>query len=412
LTLGAAPAAARPATGASAIKVDSRQQLNSRLIEYRLTTPALPGPTIVRVLVPGSYPQHPRRRYPVLYLLHGCCDFDVDGAQAWTVHGQAAQATKGKDLIVVMPAGGRGGMYSDWLTAGAQGRPQWETYHIRQLIPWVDRVFRTRPRRKGRAIAGLSMGGFGAMKYAATYPDKFVAAASFSGTVDSNVDDGQTHGALPGFDGGTPASVWGPRETDEIRWRSQNPWDLAENLRPLRLAIRTGNGQPGPYDDDDAQPDPLEAKVHEQSVSLHQRLRGLRIAHVWDDYGPGTHTWPYWARDLRRTLPQELAVLAHPPAAPRKVTYKSARPTYQVFGWRVAWSRQGLAFTRLVRASRTGFVLTGTGTATVRTPPGHAKGSKVTADGVAVQTSRDRAGRLTMRVTTGSDRTARVRIAS
>jgi S-formylglutathione hydrolase FrmB len=408
----AVPAAARPATGADAIKVESRQQLDPRLREYSLATPALPKSTILRVLLPDGYKQHPKRRYPVLYLLHGCCDFDVDGSQAWTTHGEAEKATAGKGLIVVMPAGGRGGMYSDWLTAGTQGRPQWETYHVRQLIPWVDRTFRTRPRRGGRAIAGLSMGGFGAMKYAATYPDKFVAAASFSGIVDSNVDDGQTHGFLPSFDGGTPASVWGPRETDEIRWRSQNPWDLAENLRPLQLAIRTGNGQRGPLDEGGPPYDPLEAGVHENSVSLHKRFKALRIPHTWDDYGPGTHTWPYWARDLRRSLPQQLAVLRHPPDPPRRVTYRSARPAYRVFGWRVAWKRDGLAFTRLVRAGRSGFVLEGSGKATVRTRSGHPRGSTVTVDGVRVPASRDRAGRLTIRVATGSDRKATVAIAS
>ena len=406
------PAVAHAATGADAIKVESRRQLDPRLREYSLATPALPKSTILRVLLPGGYRQHPKRRYPVLYLLHGCCDFDVDGSQAWTTHGEAEKATAGKGLIVVMPAGGRGGMYSNWLTAGTQGRPQWETYHVRQLIPWVDRTFRTRPRRGGRTIAGLSMGGFGAMKYAATYPDKFVAAASFSGIVDSNVDDGATHGFLPTFDGGTAASVWGPRETDEIRWRSQNPWDLAGNLRPLQLAIRTGNGQRGPLDEGGAPYDPLEAGVHRNSVSLHRRLKALRIPHTWDDYGPGTHTWPYWARDLRRSLPQQLAVLRHPPAPPGRVTYRSARPTYRVFGWRVAWKRDGLAFTRLVRARRRGFVLEGSGKATVRTRPGHPKGSTVTVDGIRVPASRDRAGRLTIRVATGSDRKATVTIAS
>jgi diacylglycerol O-acyltransferase / trehalose O-mycolyltransferase len=408
----AVPAAARPATGADAIEVESRRQIDRRLREYLLATPALPSSTILRVLLPDGYRQHPTRRYPVLYLLHGCCDFDVDGSQAWTTHGEAEKATAGRNLIVVMPAGGRGGMYSNWLMAGSQGRPRWETYHVGQLIPWVDRTFRTRARRGGRAIAGLSMGGFGAMKYAATYPDRFVAAAAFSGIVDSNVDDGQVHGFLPSFDGGTPASVWGPRETDEVRWRSQNPWDLAENLRPLQLAVRTGNGQRGPLDDGGAPYDPLEAGVHRNSVSLHNRLRALRIPHTWDDYGPGTHTWPYWARGLRRSLPQQLAVLRNPPPPPRRVTYRSARPTYGVFGWRVAWKREGLDFTRLLRASRRGFVLEGAGRATVRTRRGHAKGSTVTVDGARVPASRDRAGRLTIGVAAGDDGRATVRIAS
>ena len=100
-----------------------------------------------------------------------------------------------------------------------------------------------------------------------------------------------------------------------------------------------------------------EAGAHANSVSLHDRLTALGIAHEWDDYGPGTHTWPYWTRDLKETLPGFLAVLRNPPGPPAKVTYVSAEPTYSVFGWRVAWEREELAFTRLASASRRGFVL-------------------------------------------------------
>jgi S-formylglutathione hydrolase FrmB len=406
----AAVVGAQRSAGADAIEVLSGEKLDTRLREYRLKTPALSAPTIVRVLLPDGYSERPKRRYPVLYLLHGCCDFDVDGAQAWTVHGEAEQATAGKGLIVVMPAGGRGGMYSNWLSAGAQGRPQWETYHVRQLIPWVDRRFRTRAGRGGRVIAGLSMGGFGAMKYGATYPDKFVAAAAFSGIVDSNVDNGAYHAAIPSFDGGNAGSVWGPRATDEIRWRSQNPWDLAANLRPLQLTIRTGNGQPGPLDAPGRPFDAIEAAVQRNSVSLHERLVALGIAHTWDDYGPGTHTWPYWTRDLEQTLPDLLATLRNPPAPPAKVSYRSARPTYRVFGWRVAWDRAELAFTRLASAGRRGFVLKGSGSAVVRTPKRFPRCPMVTVDGTPVTVTRDRVRRLTIPVATGSDGRAKVRI--
>ncbi|MBN1528909.1 MAG: esterase family protein [Thermoleophilaceae bacterium] len=404
--------AATAAPAAGAIEVVGSEKLDARLREYRLRTPALPGPTTVRVLLPDGYAERPHRRYPVLYLLHGCCDSDVDGSQAWTTHGEAEQATAGKPLIVVMPAGGRGGLYSDWANAGSQGRPQWETYHVRQLIPWIDARFRTRAARAGRVIAGLSMGGFGAMKYAATYPDRFIAAASFSGAVDSNFADGAVHGVLPSFDGGDAGSVWGPRATSEIRWRSENPWDLAANLRPLTLTILTGNGEPGPLDAPGATPDPIEAGVRANSVSLHHRLTALGIAHRWDDYGPGTHTWPYWARDLRQTLPALLAVLRHPPRPPARVSYRSALPSYSVFGWRVAWHRGGLAFTRLVRASRRGFTLEGRGTAVVRTPAGFSRCPRVTVDGAAVSARADRRGRLAIRARTGSDGKARVRIRS
>ena len=143
-----------PPAHASARRPDSvtrsRAALAAAAVEYGFNTAALLGETNVRILLPDGYAERPERRYPVLYLLHGCCDFDVPGSRAWTTHGEAEEATAGLPLIVVMPDGGRGGFYSDWFRNGLGGPPMWETYHLDQLMPWVDREFRT---RAGRARA-------------------------------------------------------------------------------------------------------------------------------------------------------------------------------------------------------------------------------------------------------------------
>jgi esterase/lipase superfamily enzyme len=263
-----------------------------------------------------------------------------------------------------MPNAGNGGFYSDWFNFGADGPPAWETYHVRQLIPWIDAHYRTVAARRGRATAGLSMGGFGAMTYPARHPDMFVAAASFSGAVNSNEYPPTGEPDESTFDGGRPYATWGPRQTEEVRWRAHNPWDLAENLRGLSLTIRTGNGMPGgPYGGGD----PVEAYVHQASADLHARLNDLGIPHVWDDYGPGGHAWPYWQRDLKRTLPAIMAAFASPPAPPSRVTFTAVEPAYKAYGWSVAIERPALEFSRLERASRSGFTLAGSGSATVVT---------------------------------------------
>jgi S-formylglutathione hydrolase FrmB len=282
------------------LRVVREQRLGPRLQEWTLRTPALRGDTHVRVLLPAGYDGRPRRRYPVLYLLHGCCD----DYRAWTDHGAAAAITARFPLIVVMPDGGEMGWYTDWYRGGKRVRPEWETYHVRQLIPWIERRFRTIHGRRGRAIAGLSMGGFGALSYAGRHPALFAAAASFSGALEIGSTD-----------------AWGPKGANAARWRAHLPIDLAPRLRSLALIeLRTGNGSPGPLDKPGLPADcdacRLEALVHPMSVRLHDTLRRLRIPHVWDDYGPGTHDWPYWQRDLRETLPDLMKVLA--PSAPRR----------------------------------------------------------------------------------------------
>ena len=264
--------------------VERAQRLSPRLREYTVQTPALPAPSVVRVLLPAGYSKQPRRRYPVLYLLHGCCDFALRGSQTWTERGDAARLTRRYELIVVMPDGGRGGWYSDWHRPGP---PRWRTYHLGQLLPWVDRTFRTRAQAGGRAVAGLSMGGFGALDYAAARPRAFAAAASFSGAVDP--DPGLVNAAAT-LDGAAPGDVSGTR-------RLRVP---AERLRGVELFLRTGDGR--------RVGDGLETEVRAQTLRVHRRLARLRIPHVLDDYGPGTHTWAFWRRDLARTLPPLMRV--------------------------------------------------------------------------------------------------------
>jgi S-formylglutathione hydrolase FrmB len=288
------------------IQLLSSQRLDDRLTQLTLSTPALKAPTGVRVLLPAGY-EGGTGRYPVLYLLHGAFGNDTD----WTTVGDAEAITAGAPLIVVMPDGGQGGWYTDWLNRGAGGPPEWETFHIHELIPWIDDHFRTIAARGGRAIAGLSMGGFGALSYAGRHPDLFSWAGSFSGAVDIThnlpvvgVIDGE---AL--VDGGLPDDQFGDPILNAPNWQAHNPWNLAPNLRGMTIDVDTGNGQPGPYDANGPPFDPVEEQVHEMSVSLHQRLVALGIPHDWDDYGPGTHSWPYWQMDLRQALPSIIDTL-------------------------------------------------------------------------------------------------------
>jgi S-formylglutathione hydrolase FrmB len=317
----------------------------------------------VRILLPTDYDASGKTRYPVLYLLHG----SIDDYKSWTDKGDAEAITRGVPLIVVMPDAGQFGNYTNWYNGGAFGPPEWETYHVGQLIPWIDAHYPTLAKRKGRAVAGLSMGGGGAMSYAARHPDLFVSAASFSGAVDTNSPAIQGLNTASGLSDGsrTPGAIFGQRQTDEVRWRAHNPWDLAGNLDGLSLTLRTGNGAPGGPGGDSG--DPVEAEVHTESVNMHNQLVGLGIPHVWDDYGAGGHAWYYWQRDLRETLPDIMKTFVHPPAAPSPFDFRAVEPSYSVYGWRVRINRPALEFSELQGAGPRGFKLLGSGTAKVRT---------------------------------------------
>jgi S-formylglutathione hydrolase FrmB len=403
----AAVVIAAAAHGASAhaagLTLVSSQRLDSRLVQLTFTTPALSSPTNVRVLLPAGYRASGRRRYPVLYLLHG----SFDDYSAWTKEGDAEQLTRRLGLIVVMPDGGSVGNYVNWYNDGAFGLPEWETYHIDQLLPWVDAHYRTTGTRSGRAIAGLSMGGGGAMKYAAAHPDLFAAALSFSGAV--NIDDPlevpvtQASGVADGDH--SPEAIYGFHQTDEVRWRNNDPTDLAENLAGLRLSVLSGNGQPGGPNGNAF--DLVEYAVHRQADTFHNRLLALGIPHVWDDYGPGGHQWYYWQRDLRQTLPGLMRVFARPPQPPTPFSYTKADPDYAAYGWRVHIARPAMEFSELRAAGPRGFTLRGSGVGRVTTaalfrPRSTVRATLTSATGTVTRSLiADRTGQVTIVVPLG-----------
>src|SRR5207302_10442062 len=112
-------------------------------------------------------------------------------------------------------------------------------------------------------------------------------------------------------------------------------------LRGTPLFASTGNGTPGPFDDTTTlAAAPLEAGVNQQTTSFANRLDALGIPLTRDFYGGGTHTWPYWQRELHRARPMPPRALAHRRPAPNTFTYRSAARTVSVSGWsfRASWT--------------------------------------------------------------------------
>jgi S-formylglutathione hydrolase FrmB len=327
----------------------------------------------VRVLTPTGF-DPARDRLPVLWLLHGGFGSSVD----WTTAGDAEALTAGLPMIVVMPDAGTGGWYSDWQKGTMEGPQRWETFHLTELLPFIDAQYHTRTDRGGRAVAGLSMGGFGAMHYAARHPDLFSFAASFSGAVDI---------LHPGIAGvvtisplahqGVPGDIFGLPVVNETKWRANNPVDLADNLRTVTMQLRTGNGLPGGrYPGGE----PIEeVGVSQATGTLHWRLAALGIPHLYDDYGPGTHEWPYWRDDLKATLPGILDAFAAPiQAPPAVVTYRAFEPTFSAWGFKVTLARPSYE-SAVLTARPDGFDLVGTGHGSMTTPPRFRSGQRVRA---------------------------------
>src|SRR5258705_144770 len=137
-------------------------------------------------LLPVGYAES-NKRYPVLYLLHGLFGRYDD----WITRTNLAEYAAHYEVIIVTPEG-----HDNWYTDSAGvTTDKYESYFIRELISDVDARFRTIKDRRARGVAGLSMGGYGALKYGLKHPEQFAFAASINGALDpaTRTDD------KPGF---------------------------------------------------------------------------------------------------------------------------------------------------------------------------------------------------------------------
>jgi S-formylglutathione hydrolase FrmB len=399
---------------ANGIHVVAVTPVDGRQYNVRVESASALGPgraVDVRILLPTDYDLDTTARFPVLYLFHGTSGRASD----WVNFGDARATTAALELITVMPDAGfngdGGSWFTNWVdTATQKGPSRWETFHASQLIPWVDANLRTVAERRGRAIAGLSQGGFGSTTYAARHPDMFVAAASFSGAPEIDRDADVIVGATGVIEATAlflnqtePDAMFGPRATNEINWQGHDPSTLNTNLRGMGLFLWTGNGFPGPLD---STPNPaasgIEGMTHASTQHFHDHLVEEGIPSYYNDYGNGTHTWAYWTRDLREFVGPMMDTFASPPA-PSTIDYKSVDAQWTQWGWTVSLARPAVQeFSRLSIAGPGGFALDGSGTATVTTPAAYQPGSAASVTVVSptgttsTTTNVDDRGRLTI----------------
>jgi len=200
----------------------------------------------VIVYLPPDYNDHPAKRYPVVYALHG---YSIDN-EMWTheihtpqtVEGAFASGTKG--MIVVLPDGRtlhNGSMYSNSPTAG-----NFEGFIAHDLVDYIDAHYRTIADRNSRGLAGHSMGGYGATRIGMKYPDVFGALYIMSPCCLSarGAPPADTAKALEAVT--TKAAAvnldWGSRAT----LASAAAWSPDPNKPPLYLDLPTKDGVPQP----------------------------------------------------------------------------------------------------------------------------------------------------------------------
>lgn len=233
------------------------------------------------IYLPSDY-NTSQRNYPVLYLLHGYTDDETMWIQTGEVKDIADRAIADGDateMIIVMP-----NAWDTWYINQYDGKVPYEDMFFEELIPYIEKTYRARSRQEFRAIAGLSMGGYGSFLYSLKHPDMFAACSPLSAAIfDDSVMErrqAQSHKDLFGRLFGPGLNHW--HQNSVLKMLSELDKD---NLPRIRYYIDCG-------DKDGLLEGNFQAhKIMQQKGMKHEfRVRG------------GGHTWMYW----RTALPEVL----------------------------------------------------------------------------------------------------------
>lgn len=261
------------------------------------------------VVLPTDYAQPAQRatRYPVLYLLHGF----GGGPEQW-LGLNLLEYTAARSMIVVLVEG-RNSWYTDSASAPDD---KFESYIVRELIPDVDRRYRTRAARDGRGVAGLSMGGYGALKFGVKYPEMFAFAASMSGAV--GVSSWRTEDELPN----SPSLR---RSLIATFGAADNPVHIANDLYRLAREVPAERIANLPFLYLDCG---TEDFLFETNRVIADILVQRRIPHEYRQL-PGSHSAPYWRTQLREVI--EMAA--------RRMSLSAQRATTRTISREHLWHR-------------------------------------------------------------------------
>jgi len=237
------------------------------------------------VYLPAGYDSAPAnpsapRRYPVLYFLHGLGDNEqtLFNSGGWTLLDDLRRQHKIGDFLIVAPEGRR-----SFYINSADGSVLYSDFVLREFIPHIESKYRIHPGRLGRAISGISMGGYGALRFAFSHPEIFSAASAQSAALITESPqelDAAAHSGAPL--GRVLAEVFG-NPLDASHWNNNSPIVLAKkNAAGLRkLAIYFNCGQDDNYG------------FEKGADALHLQLQRENIAHEYHAYA-GDHSLSYF----------------------------------------------------------------------------------------------------------------------
>lgn len=246
------------------------------VVKDSLFSPSVNAYMKFNAVLPANY-SVTDERFTTIYLLHGYAGDYND----WVTHTALVRYAKDYNFIIITPDG-----KNSWYTNSPELKnSNYEDYIVKDLIPYVDKKYKTLNTRHGRAVAGLSMGGYGAIKLALKYPFVFFYAASLSGALQFPKDlenvSGDLHESLK--------SAFGEKKSDH--WSRNDVFSLVDsvsntNMPYLYLAVGKDDLLPG---------------IIESNRSFIEKLRRKGALYEYHET-PGGHSWVFWDKEIANVL--------------------------------------------------------------------------------------------------------------
>ncbi len=232
-------------------------------------------------LLPPSYDDHPAKRFPVLYFLHGLGGdhtFLVSNG-GWGLIEDAWEQKRLGEFVIITPQADM----SFYINA-RNGIPKYEDFFIHDFVPQMEKKFRIDASRSGRAVGGVSMGGYGALRFAFKYPQMFVSVGAHMPALLEQLPHGAQSVGFTMFFG---TSFGSP--LDEIYWKENTPFVFARtrNLRGLNIYVDCGDQDNYGFD--------------VGTRALDKLLGERHVPHEVHIY-PGEHNWQFVAQHLMDSL--------------------------------------------------------------------------------------------------------------
>jgi len=234
------------------------------------------------VYLPDGYEARKKsgHRYPVLYLLHGLGDNErtLFNSGGWTVLDDLKREGKMGDFLIVAPEGRR-----SFYINSADARFRYSDFFLHEFIPLIEKNFHANTTRTGRAITGISMGGYGALRFAFAHPEMFSAVSAQSAALVTEAPQQINLAARSGAPLMTVLTAVFGNPINVTNWNENNPFLLARKnvARIRRLAIYFNCGQVDNYG------------FEKGAEKLDQELTAEGVKHEYHLY-PGDHSISYF----------------------------------------------------------------------------------------------------------------------